>query len=174
MWALPPCILCHVSFGLHAGLLGVSGGMLLVPLLLEFGMVPQVASATSLLIVLFSTSSAAVSFGVAGELDVQFALLFGSLCLGASVIGMLFIGRYVARTGRVGTLYYAPVLAVPGNLCQHSTVLPCTQASLLVFLLAILIMAATVLEIAFAGRSAVADLMHHRHVGFHSLCIRKA
>ena len=147
--------------------------MLLVPLLLEYDFLPQVASATSLLIVLFSTSSAAISFGIAGELDMQGAALFGFSSFGASIIGMLFIGRYVARTGRVGTLYYAPVLAVPGNLCQHSTVLPCTQASLLVFLLAILIMAATVLEIAFAGRSAITDLMHSRHVGFHSLCARR-
>jgi hypothetical protein len=86
-----------------AGLLGVSGGMLLVPLLLEFGLMPQVASATSMVIVLCSTSAAAISFAISGKLDIQAALLFSSLCLAAATVGMLFIGRYVQRTGKVGT-----------------------------------------------------------------------
>ena len=75
--------------------------MLLVPLLLEFEFLPQVASATSLLIVLFSTSCAAISFGVAGELDLPAAAVFGLSSLAASIVGMLFIGRYVQRTGKV-------------------------------------------------------------------------
>ena len=147
--------------------------MLLVPLLLEFGLLPQVASATSLLMVLFSTSSAAVAFGVAGELDVQFALLFGSLCLAASVVGMLCIGRHVQRTGKVRTHPLPCRRAGVTSFRPCMTVSCCMQASLLVFLLALLIIAATVLEIMFAGRSALEDLMQHRHVGFRSLCSRR-
>jgi uncharacterized membrane protein YfcA len=81
--------------------------MLLVPLLLELGLLPQVAAATSVLIVLCSTSAAAISFGVAGELNIQFALLFGFLCLGASLVGLLFVGRYVQRTGKVKAHFHS-------------------------------------------------------------------
>lgn len=49
----------------------------------------------------------------------------------------------------------------------------CAQASALVFLLAMLIIAAALLEVIFGGRSALTDLIHHRHVGFNALCTRR-
>ena len=48
---------------MSAGLLGIGGGMIVNPLLLEFNIHPQAAAATSTLMVLFSSSSAALSFG---------------------------------------------------------------------------------------------------------------
>jgi hypothetical protein len=49
----------------------------------------------------------------------------------------------------------------------------CSQASVLVFLLAVLIIAAAGLEVVFGGRSALTDLIHRRHVGFNALCHRR-
>ena len=61
----------------RAGLLGIGGGMIVSPLLLELGLHPQVAAATSSLMVLFSASSAALSFAFDHLLNIEYALIYG-------------------------------------------------------------------------------------------------
>ena len=51
--------------------------MIMGPLLLEFGLHPMVSAATSGLMVLFSSSIAAFSFGFDGLLNTQYALVRG-------------------------------------------------------------------------------------------------
>lgn len=83
------------------GLLGIGGGMIVNPLLLEFNIHPQAAAATSTLMVLFSSSSAALSFGFGHQLNLHFALIFGLCCMGASLVGVLLVQRMVKRSGKV-------------------------------------------------------------------------
>ena len=71
------------------------------PLLLEFGIHPQAAAATSTLMVLFTSSSAALSFGFGHQLNLQFALVFGLCCMGASLAGVIVVQRIVQRSGKV-------------------------------------------------------------------------
>ena len=86
---------------LCAGLLGIGGGMIVNPLLLELNSHPQAAAATSTLMVLFSSSSAALSFGFGHQLNLHFALIFGLCCMGASFVGVLLVQRIVKRSGKV-------------------------------------------------------------------------
>ena len=65
------------AYGGCAGLLGIGGGMIVSPLLLELGLHPQVAAATSSLMVLFSASSAALSFAFDHLLNIEYALIYG-------------------------------------------------------------------------------------------------
>ncbi len=95
--------LTYLPGGGFAGLLGIGGGMIVNPLLLEFGTHPHVAAATSTLMVLFSSSSAALSFGFGGLLNLQFSLIFGLCCMGASLLGVLLVQRIVDRSGKVQT-----------------------------------------------------------------------
>ena len=83
-----------------AGLLGIGGGMIISPLLLEFDMHPHVTAATSTVIVVFSASSAALSFGFAHLLNLQFALTFGLSCFAASLAGVLLVNRIIERSGK--------------------------------------------------------------------------
>ena len=71
------------------------------PLLLEFGIHPQAAAATSTLMVLFTCSSAALSFGFGHQLNLQYALVFGLCCMGASLVGVILVQRIVKRSGKV-------------------------------------------------------------------------
>jgi len=57
--------LASVLIGLVAGLVGLGGGEFMVPLLLEFGLQPRVAAATSGFLILFATSSNIVHYLVA-------------------------------------------------------------------------------------------------------------
>lgn len=54
--------------GVVAGLLGLGGGELMAPLLLALGMIPQVASATSAFMILFTSSSDFVQYLMEGVL----------------------------------------------------------------------------------------------------------
>ena len=90
-----------IAGGMSAGLLGIGGGMIVNPLLLEFNIHPQAAAATSTLMVLFSSSSAALSFGFGHQLNLHFALIFGLCCMGASLVGVLLVQRIVNHSGKV-------------------------------------------------------------------------
>lgn len=101
-----------------AGLLGIGGGMIIGPLLLAFDTHPRVAAATSTLMVLFSASSAALSFGFARALNLQFALVFGLCCMVASLAGVLLVSRIVQRSGKAR--------ACPEPRCCAPQRAPCT------------------------------------------------
>eukprot|EP00755_Sulcionema_specki_P015541 Sspe_Gene.59695::Locus_32799_Transcript_1_9_Confidence_0.400_Length_1670::g.59695::m.59695 len=84
-----PAAACGV--GLVAGLLGLGGGELMAPLLLELGMIPKVASATSAYMIIWTTSSNIVHYSVGGDLPAGYTILF---CLLGFVGGL--IGRFMA------------------------------------------------------------------------------
>ena len=88
-----------VGAGAVAGLIGMGGGFLLNPLLLEIGIQPQVAAATSALMVLFSSSSAAIAFAVDGRLDLPLATVFGSVCCIFGFVGVTTLSKEVKRRG---------------------------------------------------------------------------
>ncbi|CAL5218926.1 g672 [Coccomyxa viridis] len=150
VWTLPKLIRSAVITlvsGAIAGLLGIGGGMIVNPLLLEFNIHPQAAAATSTLMVLFSASSAALSFGFGHQLNLHFALIFGLCCMGASLIGVLLVQRIVKRSGK---------------------------ASIIVFLLALVIATGVILTAGFGGRYAILDLVRHSNLAFSSLCSSSA
>lgn len=75
-------LLCSVA-GVFAGLFGLGGGMIQGPLLLNMGVVPEVASATAAVMMLFTTVAACISFQVLGLLEDGYGfagLLLGALC----------------------------------------------------------------------------------------------
>ncbi|KAM7464292.1 hypothetical protein LguiA_032413 [Lonicera macranthoides] len=64
-WTAPHlafCALCGILGGTVGGLLGSGGGFILGPLLLEIGVIPQVASATATFVMMFSSSLSVVEF----------------------------------------------------------------------------------------------------------------
>ena len=60
---------------------------------------------------------------------------------------------------------------VGGNDCGRFSGVPVlAQASIIVFLLAVVIGTGATLTAAFGGRFAIQDLIHHHQLGFTSLC----
>lgn len=88
-----------VGAGVVAGVIGMGGGFLLNPLLLEFGVHPQVAAATSSFMVLFSSASATVAFAADGRLDPIVAIVFGVTCCISSFVGVYFLAKVVKKRG---------------------------------------------------------------------------
>lgn len=83
--ALAP--LLAMAVGLLAGLLGLGGGEFLVPLLLELGVQPRVAAATSGFLIFFNTSSNVVHYLVADTIEPF--LGYGVTCFFFAMVGSL-------------------------------------------------------------------------------------
>ena len=111
-----------------AGLLGISGASIVNPLLLDFGIHPQAAAATSTLMVLFTSSSAALSFGFSHQLNLQFALVFGLCCMAASLVGVILVQHVVERSGKVGDTDMLPSSGPLNAAVAAGQAGPCTKS----------------------------------------------
>lgn len=111
----------------------------LTPLLLGL----QVIASTSVLMILFSSSTISLSYLFNGTLNTHYAIVFAPICFAASLVGVTVIGRLVKKTGR---------------------------SSILIMILTVLIATGTILSAGFGGSQAFDDIKHHHNVGFQPLC----
>ena len=79
---------------------------------------PSAASATSGLLVLFSSSIAVLSFAAAGRLPLPWAALFAPACLSAAFVGTFVVGRWIRRSGHTSSL----VLLLAGIMAAGAAV----------------------------------------------------
>ena len=86
-------VLMTMSFciGLLAGLFGIGGAIMLGPMMLEMGLIPQVAQATSSTSNLFSSAAAAISYIIFGVLDDEWE----------TALGLFFLGLAGTTAGRL-------------------------------------------------------------------------
>jgi hypothetical protein len=92
-------VLC-IFAGFFAGMFGVGGGIIKGPLMLEMGILPQVASANAAAMILFTTGTACLSFFLFGAIDSEVAsLLFflGVVCTG---VGQYYVGLAIKKANR--------------------------------------------------------------------------
>lgn len=102
--ALVPAVLVGLAVGVFSGLLGVGGGIIMVPMLVGLIHLSQhEAHATSLAAIIPIATVGALTFAVAGEIDFPVA---GLLTLGA-LAGAPLGARIMARTseGLLKTLF---------------------------------------------------------------------
>ena len=104
--------------GIAASFLGIGGGMVLGPLMLELGMSPDVVSATSALLILLSAVASVVQFVILGRIIVDYGLVLLAIGATASFVGVKLI-RFIVTKYR--------------------------KRSVIVFLLSVVIMASNVL-----------------------------
>eukprot|EP00878_Enallax_costatus_P032846 GHUV01036151.1.p1 GENE.GHUV01036151.1~~GHUV01036151.1.p1 ORF type:complete len:203 (-),score=53.44 GHUV01036151.1:277-885(-) len=111
---------CKVAVaGVVAGIVGIGGGMIMAPMLLESGVHPLSSSATSNILVFMCSSSATVAFMLDGRVNVQYSEVYCAVCGAASLIGLTVMGKVVAKSGRpsIIVLLLAFIMA-SGALCS--------------------------------------------------------
>ncbi|OQR92666.1 hypothetical protein THRCLA_08647 [Thraustotheca clavata] len=89
-------VLCSIA-GVAAGCLGIGGGMVKGPILLEMGLLPQVASATSATMILFTASATTIQFIFLGVLPLSYALYYGLLGLLSGLLGETLLAYVVKK-----------------------------------------------------------------------------
>lgn len=103
--------LVGAAAGLLGGFFGVGGGIILVPLLVWLGLGRHRAHATSLASFIVIATAGAISFGVAGAIDIRFGLAVGLGGVAGSVVGATLMSRLSSRTLAI---VFATVLLVAG------------------------------------------------------------
>ncbi|KAF4319565.1 hypothetical protein BBO99_00004644 [Phytophthora kernoviae] len=138
--------LCTMA-GVCAGLLGIGGGMVKGPIMLEMGILPAVQSATANFMVLFTSSSTTLQFAINGQFP-----------------GVLQYD-YIAWFAFVGCL---------GGFCGQKVVAYLVKKykrqSIMVYILAATI-GLSAAAMGFIGlQSTMRDLEKGVHLGFHGIC----
>ncbi|KAL6988306.1 hypothetical protein U1Q18_014056 [Sarracenia purpurea var. burkii] len=137
------CAVCGVLGGTVGGLLGSGGGFILGPLLLEIGVIPQVASATATFVMLFSSSLSVVEFYLLERFPIPYAIYLTMVSVLAGFWGQFFVRKLVAFLRR---------------------------ASIIVFILSAVIIASA-LTMGVVGIEKSVQMIHnHEFVGFLEFC----
>lgn len=93
--------------GMMAGLLGIGGGLILGPILLELGIHPIVSTATSNFLVLFTSSSTTIQFALHGMLNVNYGIILVFASSIGSYFGTIVIQRLVHDSRRPSFIIFA-------------------------------------------------------------------
>jgi len=92
--------------GVIAGLIGIGGGMVVGPILLELKFNPQVSSALTATNVLMSSSTVSVLVLMGGVVPIDEALFFASVCFVGAYFGKNTLGRVIARFGKTSIIIF--------------------------------------------------------------------
>eukprot|EP01084_Bolivina_argentea_P277094 472952_1 len=93
--------------GILGGLLGIGGGMIVSPLLIELGVIPTVAASTSAMAVLITSSSAMLQFLLLGFLQWDYTLFFMIIGIIGTYVGQTAVNHAVKEYGRVSVVIFA-------------------------------------------------------------------
>jgi uncharacterized membrane protein YfcA len=98
--------------GIMAGLLGIGGGLILGPLLLELGLHPLVSTATSNFLVLFTSSSTSLQFILLGMMNFDYGIACTIASTVGSFIGTIIIQKLIQKTKRNSYLIFTLALVL--------------------------------------------------------------
>ena len=88
-----------LTIGIVGGLLGIGGGSILAPVLLELGASAPVVAPLSAALVLFSSSQAAVQYAVRGMVLWHYAAAMGVVNFATNLLGLFAVKQVVVRLG---------------------------------------------------------------------------
>ncbi|OMJ84901.1 hypothetical protein SteCoe_13884 [Stentor coeruleus] len=101
------CYICISFFGgIGSGMLGLGGGVIISPLLLDIGVPPEATAASSSLIVLFTSSSTSLQFFLGNMLDIEYAAVMFVISMLASLTGITFISRLIKKYQRPSIIVF--------------------------------------------------------------------
>ncbi|KAK9985711.1 hypothetical protein SO802_030662 [Lithocarpus litseifolius] len=100
------CSLCGILGGTVGGLLGSGGGFILGPLLLEIGVIPQVASATATFVMMFSSSLSVMEFYLLKRFPIPYALYLTSVSILAGFWGQFIIRKIITFLKRASIIVF--------------------------------------------------------------------
>lgn len=86
--------------GIISGMLGIGGGMIITPLLIELGVKPNVATSTSNFLLIFSSCASTIQYMISGQLMFDYGIVLALIGMVSSIIGYRVISDYVKQTGK--------------------------------------------------------------------------
>jgi len=129
--------------GIAAGFLGIGGGLITGPMLIEMGVIPQVAVATSSYMILFTSSATSVQFLILGRLPYRHAAWYFVTGVLAAIVGQYGVAEILKKY---------------------------KKQAFINFLLATIIVVSCVLMTALEGYNLYNHIKEHRSMGFSPIC----
>ncbi|CAK9221705.1 unnamed protein product [Sphagnum jensenii] len=99
-----------VGTGTMGGLLGVGGGTIIGPFLLELGLPPEVSSATATFVMLFSASMSVVEYSLLGRLPRDQAIFLTTIAAIGALWGQSMVRQVIRASGKTSIIIF--VLAI--------------------------------------------------------------
>jgi uncharacterized membrane protein YfcA len=90
-------LMCTLA-GISSGALGLGGGTVTSPLMLNMGLHPRVVAANAAFMILFTASSTSTQYLASGRVTIEYAGWFGLLGLVACLIGHIFMHLLMRRS----------------------------------------------------------------------------
>ncbi|XP_042441127.1 sulfite exporter TauE/SafE family protein 3-like [Zingiber officinale] len=103
---------CGIIAGIVGGLLGLGGGFILGPLFIEMGVPPQVASATSNFIMMFSASMSVIQYYLLHRFPVPYSAYLFCVATLAAVAGQHLVRKVVILIGRASLIIFILALTI--------------------------------------------------------------
>lgn len=119
LWLYP---LLSTVAGFLGGFLGIGGGIIMGPLLLELGMAAEASQATTALFVFLSSSLATIQFVVMGKAMPQYAFWFTTWVLMSTFVGQTIVSYVLRRWKRSSFIVLAVAAIVAGSLAMMTTI----------------------------------------------------
>jgi len=95
---LYPCV--AFIAGLLGGMLGLGGGMIMAPFLVELGLHPEVIQASTALFVFLSSSLATLQFATRDQILPEYIVYYSSVAVVATLLGQTVVLTAIRRSGR--------------------------------------------------------------------------
>merc|ERR1719199_256933 len=108
--------------GFLGGFLGIGGGIIMGPLLLELNMIPEASQATTAMFVFLSSSLASFQFLVLGKTMPQFVLWFTTWVVLATFIGQTGIDYMLRKYQRSSLIILSIAGIIAGSLAMMSLI----------------------------------------------------
>jgi len=139
-YMLPPIL---ILVGIIAAMVGLGGGVIQGPIMLEFGISPEVTVATSAYMILFTSSSIVLQYVISSKVPLDYALAFALTGFISSLTGHLVFGYFINKKDK---------------------------PNLLVLILGIIITVTIVLAVGYGIYTTIIDFENSAYFGFNSLC----
>ncbi len=146
MWTTTSLIIYpFVSFsaGIAAGMIGVGGGTIMAPMLLDLGLLPGTTAATVAYMILFTSSCTTSQFLVHGMLQYDYAGWYAGIGFIATIVGQIVTLKIVNAYGR---------------------------PSILVFTIAAVTALGSAMLTVQGSFQLADDIDHDKHMGFRNMC----
>jgi uncharacterized membrane protein YfcA len=98
--------------GILSSLLGIGGGMILSPMMLEMQVLPEVVAATSTYMILFTSLSAVVQFAVLGRIIWDYAGVYCVIGFFSAIVGQSLLSYIVKKYNKTSIIVFCIVAVI--------------------------------------------------------------
>ena len=111
--------------GILSTYMGIGGGMLITPIMIQVGMIPEVVIATGSITTFFSSLISTLNYLLAGRLNISYGILLSIMSMLGSLVGLKLSDLILSRLKRQSILIFivSLILLISGVMLVNSVIM---------------------------------------------------